>query len=481
MTQLILWNSFDEDHTAVRPIGPHRLAQWLRQHGYTVKVLDFCSLMTTDQLVELTVKHITKETVAIGVSSTFWKPSASIGGLIKRWSAQDQYFEPEWVISARQALSGKFSGYWILGGPGHVLANNRGLKNYFSWEIFYDYSEDNLLKFFDEKCPAHSHRSQFDICQAQPVFESNDHIQSWEFLPLEGSRGCKFSCKFCRFRLIGRSGDDYVRHKQNLLAELSYNYEQWGTTRYFIVDDTYNESNQKIQHLIDCRRILNIDLKFICYSRPDLLATSPGQIEMMEQAGLVSTFFGIESFHPGAAKIIGKGWNGRHGREFLENLQDRWHKKNINFFLSFIIGLGNETVDDVLASHQWCKDQGIAAWNFLPLMISRSQKMIFTSEFDRNYSDYGYRFLHPIHDWSWTNDTWTFEQARDLAHQLNTDPDKNTKLACWEIGHAVNSQYPRSLTELIDMPVKDFDMNIAKQNVKQFVYDYYQKTLSWPN
>lgn len=481
MTQIVLWNTFDENYTAVRPVGPHRLAQWLRHNGITVKVLDFCSLMSCDQLVAVTEKFISSQTLAIGVSSTFWKPSKSIGGLLNRWSHKEEFFEPQWVIAAREIIQKTFKGRWLLGGPGHVLANHRGLKNYFEWDIFHDYSEDSLLTWLDELTHSRNTRPMFDITQAQPVFELSDHIQPWEFLPLESSRGCKFRCRFCRFRLIGRKGSDYLRSGDSLSQELSANYHQWGTTRYFMIDDTFNESNEKIIDLLRAKEALKKDIKFICYSRPDLLATTPGQIDLLEQAGLISTFFGIESFHEDAAKIVGKGWNGRHGREFLSQLQSRWSKKNINFFLSFIIGLGSETPQDILDTHQWCQKQNIAAWNFLPLMISRNTQMIFSSEFDRNYAEYGYRFPHPIHDWFWSNDHWTFDQARDLAQKLNTDPHKNTRVSSFEVGHYANIQYPKTLEELVNTPLTDIDHQLARQLTGEFVDKYVAWTLQWPN
>ena len=75
MAQLILWGPTagnGDVSPAIRNSAIQNLAAWLRQHGYSVKVIDFCHLMSVDDLVKISQKYITEETVAIGVSSTFW-------------------------------------------------------------------------------------------------------------------------------------------------------------------------------------------------------------------------------------------------------------------------------------------------------------------------------------------------------------------------------------------------------------------------
>jgi hypothetical protein len=70
MANLILWNTLNTDNSTVRPIACYQLASWIRQHGYTVKVIDYCHAMTTDELVAITNKHIGSDTLAIGVGTT---------------------------------------------------------------------------------------------------------------------------------------------------------------------------------------------------------------------------------------------------------------------------------------------------------------------------------------------------------------------------------------------------------------------------
>ena len=115
MANLILWNSFNEDYNASRPLGPHQLAHWLTLHGYTVKVIDFSCHLTTDELVAISEKHIGSDTIAIGVSNTFWS----------RQFVQRNTYEPEWVISARDILATRFPNIkWLMGGSNTSAVTN---------------------------------------------------------------------------------------------------------------------------------------------------------------------------------------------------------------------------------------------------------------------------------------------------------------------------------------------------------------------
>ena len=73
MTDFIIFAGMQEpEHYAVRTGGQYQIASWLREFGYTVKVIDFCFKLDHDVLVKIAEKHIDKNTLAFGFSSTFW-------------------------------------------------------------------------------------------------------------------------------------------------------------------------------------------------------------------------------------------------------------------------------------------------------------------------------------------------------------------------------------------------------------------------
>ena len=55
-----------------RSIGAYQLAHFLRKHGYSVQVIDFTDYFTSEELISVIEKFIVPETLAVGVSTTFY-------------------------------------------------------------------------------------------------------------------------------------------------------------------------------------------------------------------------------------------------------------------------------------------------------------------------------------------------------------------------------------------------------------------------
>lgn len=459
MANLILWNCLNVDHAPIRPAGPHQLAHWLQLHGYTVKVIDFCHLLTTDDLVNLSLKYIDNNTIAIGVSTTFWQKD---GILSKK--------EPEWVLNARLRLSNKKL-KWILGG-----ANSTGSFS-LDWDIvLHGHAEDTLLRYLDEHFSNSKSRSQFDISKLDNCFYDNLSIQSTEVLPIELSRGCQFKCRFCRYPLLGKKKNTYIRDYDLIEKEFLENYYRYGVTKYFFLDDTVNESDEKIENLVRIVQKLPFELSWFGYNRLDLIGVKPHTIELLKLSGLKSSFFGIESFHPKASKIVGKGWNGAKGKDFLLELKDKWGN-DINFHLAFIVGLTGETESDIDVTHQWCIDNKIASWRFAGLNINTNENQIWKSEFDLNYSLYGYKMIpNPSNKEFWINKHWTYFSAGKKAKALTLDLQDKVKPAVWLLGELSSLGY--DLSYLMQTYKKNLDWTDVKYRNTNFVNSYLQEQLT---
>jgi len=402
MANLILWNAFAG--LPERTIGVYQIANWVRLHGYTVKVIDFCSLMPTKKLVELTEKHIGPETIAIGVSSTFWNSSSTTA---------PSNVEPKWLVYARDAISSKPRHFeWILGG-----ARSHKMTLQYNWVRFHDYAEDALLKWLDEKSNVNNVRKKYDIVDhCGFTFQHDDAILPQEVLPIELSRGCRFECSFCKFPLLGKTPGTYIRSKESFREELIRNYNEFGTTNYNFTCDTYNESPEKVQMVHDVVQSLPFKINWVGYLRLDLIASRPEQIQLLKDSGLRSAFFGIESFHPQASMAVGKGWNGKKGKDFLLELKDKW-KDDITWQLSFIVGLPGESKEHLQETFNWCVDNKMKCWHYHPLGLSTMYEDEVKSKFERESEKYGYTMTGPN---TWKNDLWTSDTAMNYAKELNS-------------------------------------------------------------
>lgn len=403
MANLILWSCLNRNHAPIRPIGCYQLASWLRQHGYTVKVIDFCHQMTPVELAEITEKHIGSETLAIGVSSTFWNEYSRTA-----WESR----EPDWVLDARMLLSTRVKIPWLLGG-----AKSPYITEKLDWIKIHGFAEDSLLKWMDENSNRLVRRNLFDVKNICNSFMIDDFIQPSEVLPIELGRGCQFKCKFCSYELTGKKRGTYLRDFNLIKEEFLRNYEQWGTTKYYFQDDTVNESEEKMIALANIVQGLPFKLRWVGYNRLDLIGTRPGSALVLKDSGLISTLFGIESFHPHAARVVGKGWNGKYGKDFLLKLKEEW-KGDINWMCTFIAGLPGEDRTSIEETNQWCIDNKMYGWDLFPLYINTTRpEGSPSSEFDRTYKDYGYSFKD-IKTNNWENDIWTYKEASDLAEDI---------------------------------------------------------------
>jgi hypothetical protein len=473
MAQLIIWNSYNEPININRPIGPHAIAGWLRQHGYTVKVIDFCHSLPTDVLVRLTERHIGSDTIAIGASSTFWKPTAYSNRQHKDYYKleKDNFYEPEWITGARIYLQLKHKHLdWILGG--HTGVGHLGKLNRFKWNIIRGYAEDSILRYMNEKTNFSPDMIAFDIKTMDSCFLTDASIQPQESLPIELARGCQFRCKFCSYPLVGKKPGTYTRGASFVEEEIIKNYEMFGTTRYQIMDDTVNESADKVEMLARIAEKLPFKLEWVGYNRLDIIGVNRRTIDLLKISGLKSAYFGIESFHPEASTCLGKGWNGKHGKDFLLELRDIW-KDDVSITCSFITGLPYETEKSVRETQEWLLSNDVVdSWFFLQLFLNKNSS---ATEFERSAAEYGISFPNNADPDYWEHSNSNFKEAISLSQELNYDDRRLNKVKpmCWYIPNYANLGYDYDTvrhTKVVDLNWKEMS-NHHTNFIKTYVRD----------
>ena len=431
MSQLILWNmpaTYDSTASAVRPLGPHKLASWLRQNGYAVKVIDFAGCMSLSDLVAITERWIDHSTLAIGVSTTFF-PNEDPQDRSSGQAIEQAMPMPDWLSAGQAAVAAKYPGLrWVMGGT----RVNQFLQP--GWTGFTGAGEDQMLAWLDETSQASGQtRPRFDITTScGPVFTDDDHIDRWEVIPIELGRGCMFRCRFCSYEYLGKTPGTYLRSADSIRAEIMHYHERWGVTRFYYIDDTVNETVDKVRMLRDIAASVPFRLEWIGYIRADLVWARPETEQLLLESGLRSTFIGIESFESNSSKLIGKGWSGLHGKEWLLKMQQRWEGK-INWALGLIVGLPGQTEAQLEADGQWLIDNNMNNWRWAALWISPG---MFESEFSRNSQKYGFSFPDPTQSWEWAHQEsgWNLTKARKLVMKYTRAHRPLMKQAAWPLG-----------------------------------------------
>jgi len=410
-----------------RSTGAHRVATILREKNINTEVIDFFSEFNLDELIKILDFYKNKNVIMIGFSVVL------------------NTFEEDYINNFISIIREKFPKTKII--VGGQKPWEKGIKTADLYlEGYIESAIDKLLMYLKNN-DSHDFKIEeyegikfvnctkdyplSDTKKLRNIYIHSDFIDSNEALALEVSRGCIFACKFCDFPLLGRKKTDYVRDEDDLYEELLYNYKMFGTKTYFIVDETYNESLQKIESLFKVSKRLNFKLELMAFIRLDLLYAIENSLEMCYETGFKAFAIGIESFSEKTSKSIGKGFNGKKGKEYLKYIKSKY--PNISLHCSFLVGLPYESSQEITESIEWANDsEVIDSWAVSHLKISETP-VSFQSYFAKNWAMYGYKKVSVDENGNivWKNKYYTYDEAINLSNKLNGYQYENKKMNIW--------------------------------------------------
>lgn len=404
-----------------RSIGCYQLKHWLSMFNIQSQVIDYCQILTADDILLLLEQFISKETIAIGFSTTFWPLNKSI---------------PPNLLEVIRRVKEKWPHVKLISGGARQSDHPNLFYKHFSGE-----SENNLLVWCQEqigKNALSAFNKKFDITTLSHRFTEADAILDDEALPIELGRGCIFKCKFCAHHNLGKPKYTYQRHFDLIVDEIRHNYEKFGTTKYMFTDDTVNEDVDKIKNFSTISQQLGFNIDWIGYLRADLVWSKPETAEMLINSGMKSCFFGIETFHPEAGKSINKGWASKYGKEYLPKLYSEIWGKEVNIHVNLIAGLPYEKLSSLNETLEWAKQNPIGFYRFAPLAlyIDRNDPNT-SSEFTKNYPQYGYRNVN-IATGYWESDTMNYSEAHKFCNDSVGELAKINRISSWDVFNGTN-------------------------------------------
>lgn len=228
-------------------------------------------------------------------------------------------------------------------------------------------------------------------------YNETDHVTENEWLPIEIARGCAFKCKFCNYDMKD-TRDNYVDAK-TLKENLIEQYEKWGTTKFTIMDDLYNDNYDKVKDLYEnCWSQLPFKPELGGYLRLDLLWKRPDQAQMLLDSGFRCGSFGIETLNDKAGKAVGKGLGRERIIETLEMLKEIWGL-DLLIHAFFIAGLPYEDQQSLLDTVEWTKETNLihsTIWHWLELenieLLPPDTNVDKISVLGKDPEKYGYTF-----------------------------------------------------------------------------------------
>lgn len=412
-----------------RSLGVYRIAHVLRENNWDVEVIDYATFWTLDELKQLFQSRYTKDLNLVGFSHLF-----------SYWTDTMEEF-CSWLkenYPSVQLISGSTN--YPMFDSKHIDYYVRGYGEHAVIELLnYMFSNGPRPKFV---IPPPNGKRIIDANLSYPAFpmpnltvryEDRDFVESHESLPIETSRGCKFSCDFCSFPVLGVK-NDHTRSADDFDRQIRENYDRFGITKFTITDETFNDSTEKITKYANIVDRLPFEPFFSGYIRGDLLVARPHDREELLRMRFLGQFYGVESFNTPSAKSIGKGMPGERLKQGLIDAKNYYKSHGAGRYrgtISLILGLPHETKETLEESKQWL----IANWQgehfqSYALALQRSDMKGTLSKISQEYEKYGYSIddsklnLTPDQEryfldiMNWKNPHMTFKEAIEISDSL---------------------------------------------------------------
>jgi anaerobic magnesium-protoporphyrin IX monomethyl ester cyclase len=197
---------------------------------------------------------------------------------------------------------------------------------------------------------------------ARPFLRSLDALPlpAWDLVDMEGylgrweratgerraavltSRGCPFDCSWCSKPTFGRSFRQ--QSPERVVEELRALKDRYGVTYVRFCDDVFGVSRPWIDRLLTLLTDGNLDLKWECLARVDLL--KPDLLHRMRAAGLERVYVGVES---GSQKMLDLMNRGTRLSQ-VERTASALRREGVRQFWFLMLGYPGETLEDIEAT-----------------------------------------------------------------------------------------------------------------------------------
>lgn len=154
------------------------------------------------------------------------------------------------------------------------------------------------------------------------------------------SRGCAYGCIYCSTAAFW-SNSFRKRSIENIMSEINLIIEKYGATYFSFADDCFTLIPKRAIEISKRIKGLNKELTWGCTGRIETM--SEELIRCFSESGCKSIFFGIES---GSTKVL-KSLKRNYTPEQVYEVYRVCIKYNIRPYFSFIVGLPDETLEDV--------------------------------------------------------------------------------------------------------------------------------------
>lgn len=403
-----------------RGLGAFELKRRIKKHGSDATILEWFTHWSHKDLIQ-TAKAFFKNTEqpAIAISTPFDNKDLYKIESFLHWCKKE-------YPNIKIIHGGSRTYQETLKDVIDVFFLGRSMEMFDSWV-----SGKDISKYVVNKDPLVLMNHNFDQKIDQPVLPDLDEdncFVSKDILGFEIGVGCKFNCTFCNYELRGAKITKFLDAKE-LHNYFDVAYKKYGITNYYTSDDTINESDEKLEIIIEAMEGLDYKPKITSFARLDLFSKRKHQLDMIEKIQFAALFFGIESFNPEVSKSMRKRTGLIDNFETLKEIKKRC--PNTYTIGSLIAGLSGDNKENMIQSIERVIDEKLL-WGLqvYPLVLTESSTVTdnyFLSDLDMDPDKYGYKTSIPISSLhgdketnvvKWESDWSDSEKAQELVDEI---------------------------------------------------------------
>lgn len=494
-----------------KTLGAYTIANVLRKLGYTCLVIDHLHCFSPQEIEKILELSVSEQTKFVGFSVGFFANTEGINPLAlttqleygvmninKSFCPQGKNFEDRLVAKIKQLnnqckiviggaqtishqISNKNIDYLVIGYAEVSVVNlMRHLEG--NEQLNKSYKNINGITIIDDRAA-----SDYDLSACLMDWLPED-IGHSKVLPLEGSRGCIFNCKFCQFPLRNKKTDEHLRSAESIYQELQSNYDRYGITAYTLLDDTFNDDDTKLDLFLAAVKRLTFQPIFWCYARTDLFISKPDRLQKVYDIGVRAMFLGIETLNRKTGLAVGKGINVDRQLNLIQNIRSKYGN-DLQLNGSFIVGLPHESLESI---DNTCNlfvngELPLHSMKFSALKINKD-KSWWQSDFEKDYTKHGYvEYPQQLSEidlvatgytintdfLAWKNDYMTFATAIKKTQECNQRMLESPYMH--PHGQMIMSMLNYdgySFDKLKDMRLKDIDFNQLVKEKQKTLFKY---------
>lgn len=285
----------------------------------------------------------------------------------------------------------------------------------------------------------------------------NDCLNKNDFLGFEIGVGCRFNCSFCNYELRNAKtvvlNDSYQLH--HMFDEA---YNKYGVTNFYAIDDTINESEEKLETLVKAIEKLNYHPKITAWARLDLL-NKQYQRDYFKRINFSGLWFGIESFNPEASKNVRKKSSLDNVFPNLEFMRDECPDTFKTG--SFIIGLYGDNLESIENGFEKAHNEKLLdALQIFSLTLNPApiQDSYLQSELEKDPEKFGYKIY---------NKEYAYD-SRLLSTQIFWESDWTNNVESTKMTDRLIKKYGKKFLMLSHSECASFKaMNLIKPDQKR--------------